>query len=104
MLVATPSFDGGAPPTPAQESEHQGKGLCGMTTIRISEVTLLPELLADIRSRRDLVADVIGVDTIRVSILGSYNRDALRMATFLRVRAWETAQRSRGVDVSVEVD
>lgn len=74
-----------------------------MTTIRISESTLLPVLLADIQSRPDLVADVLNDDTIRVSILGSYNQEALRMATFLRVRAWETAQRARGIDVTVEV-
>lgn len=75
-----------------------------MTTIRISESTLLPVLLADIQSRPDLVADVLSSDTIRVSILGSYNQQALRMATFLRVRAWEAAQRASGIDVTVEVD
>ncbi len=83
---------------------RETKGICGVTTIRISESTLLPVLLADIQSRPDLVADVLTDDTIRVSILGSYNQEALRMATFLRVRAWETAQRAQGIDVTVEVD
>ena len=76
----------------------------GVTTIRISEPTLLPELLADIQLRADIVANVVGADAIRISILGSYNADALRMATFLRVRAWEAAQRARGIDVRVDLE
>ena len=80
------------------------EGICGMTTIRISEPTLLPVLLADIELRADIVADVVAVDAIRVSILGSYNAESLRMATFLRVRAWEAAQRARGVDVRVDLE
>ena len=30
--------------------------------------------------------------------------DHMRIATYLRVRAWEAAQRSRGVDVRVEIE
>jgi len=75
-----------------------------MTTIRISEPTLLPVLLADIQARGDIVANVVAADAIRISILGSYNAGALRTATFLRVRAWEAAQRAGGVDVCVELE
>jgi hypothetical protein len=80
------------------------EGICGVTTIRISEPMLLPVLLADIQLRADIVADVVSANTIRISILGSYNAESLRMATFLRVRAWEAAQRARGVDVRVDLE
>jgi hypothetical protein len=75
-----------------------------MTTIRISEPDLLPVLLADIQLRADIVANVIAENAIRVSILGSYNAESLRMATFLRIRRWEEAQRARGVDVRVDLE
>ena len=75
-----------------------------MTTIRISQPMLLPLLLADIQLRADIVANVVSADAIRISILGSYNAESLRMATFLRVRAWEAAQRALGVDVRVDVE
>jgi hypothetical protein len=75
-----------------------------MTLIRISDSALLATLLADLRARPDLVATVISDNTIRVSILGSYNHEALRIATYLRIRAWEAAQHARGIDVNVEIE
>jgi hypothetical protein len=74
-----------------------------MTLIRISDSTLLATLLADLGERPDVVATVVSEDSIRVSILGSYNHEALRTATYLRIRAWEAAQHARGVDVRVEI-
>ena len=41
---------------------------------------------------------------IRVSVLGSYSAEGMRVAIYLRVRAWESAQQARGVDVRVELD
>jgi hypothetical protein len=38
-----------------------------------------------------------------VHIVGSYGEEGMRIATYLRLRAWEAAQRSRGVEVSVEI-
>ncbi len=75
-----------------------------MTTIRISDKSMLELLLADLTARPDVVADVVSPDSLRISILGSFNRDALRLATLLRVRAWEAAQRSRGHDVYVDLE
>jgi hypothetical protein len=75
-----------------------------MPTIRISDPTLLQLLLADLMSRPDVVADAVGADAITINILGSYNSDALRLVTLLRIRAWEAAQRARGIDVSVEIE
>jgi hypothetical protein len=75
-----------------------------MTLIRISDSTLLATLLADLAERPDVVATAVSDESIRVSILGSYNHEALRIATYLRIRAWEAAQHARGIDVRVEID
>ena len=75
-----------------------------MTTVRINDPSLLGLLLADLSDRPDVIAEVLGPDRIRVSLLGSYNAEAMRLAIVLRVRAWEAAQRSRGIDVELELD
>jgi hypothetical protein len=75
-----------------------------MALVRISDPALLATLVADLNARADVVATVIGDDLINVSILGSYNGDALRVATYLRIRAWEAAQHARGSDVRVEIE
>ena len=74
-----------------------------MTLVRISDPSLLDLLCADLRSRGDIIAEVVGEDTIQVDILGSDGVEGMRLATDLRLRAWEEAQRSRGVDVHVEI-
>ena len=74
-----------------------------MTLVRISDPSLLELLCADLRSRGDIIAEVAGDDTLQVDILGSYGVEGMRMATELRLRAWEEAQRARGLDVHVEI-
>jgi len=74
-----------------------------VTLVRISDPSLLDLLCADLRGRGDVVAEVVDGDTIQVDILGSYGVEGMRMATELRLRAWEEAQRARGVDVRVQV-
>ena len=74
-----------------------------MTLLRISDPSLLDLLCADLRSRGDVIAEVVGEDTLQVDILGSYGVEGMRMATELRLRAWEEAQRALGVDVRVEI-
>ncbi|HEX6761322.1 MAG TPA: hypothetical protein VF094_00840 [Gaiellaceae bacterium] len=75
-----------------------------MPTIRLNDPALVDDLLDDLRSRGDVLAEEIGPGAIRVSVLGSYSSEGMRVAVYLRVRAWEAAQRARGVDVSVELD
>jgi protein involved in polysaccharide export with SLBB domain len=75
-----------------------------MTIVRISDPSLLELLLAELTSRPDVVAEIVEGDAIRVSILGSYSESSMRMAILLRIRAWEAAQRARGVDVEVDLD
>jgi hypothetical protein len=74
-----------------------------VTLLRISDPGLLDLLCADLRSRGDIIAEAVGEDTLQVDILGSYSVEGMRMATELRLRAWEEAQRARGVDVHVEI-
>ena len=69
--------------------------LCGMR-IRVSAPELLDDLLAFLRSKPDAVVDRVSVDELEVSLLGSYNDDAMRMELYLRVRTWEEAQRGSG--------
>jgi hypothetical protein len=75
-----------------------------MPIVRINDPSLLEALLADLSGRPDVVAEIVGADAIRVSVLGSYNASSMRLAILLRIRAWQAAQRSGGVDVEVELD
>ena len=74
-----------------------------MTTLRLSDPGLRDVLIADLQSRPDLVVAAVDEDTIEVSLLGSYNLEAMRMAIYLRVRAWEAAQRELGRQIRVEL-
>lgn len=74
-----------------------------MTTLRLSDPGMRDVLIADLRSRPDLVVAPSGEDTVEVSLLGSYNLDAMRMAIDLRVRAWEAGQRAEGRLIRVDL-
>ncbi len=74
-----------------------------MATIRLSDPGLVDDLVADLQSRADLVVAQVGEDTVEVSLLGSYNLDAMRLAIDLRVRAWEAAQHAAGRLIRVDV-
>jgi hypothetical protein len=65
--------------------------------IRVTDPALLPDLLEVLRSRIDAVATPVADDEIEVSLLGSFNRDAMRMELYLRVRAWEAGRRASGL-------
>ena len=74
-----------------------------MTILRLSDPGLRDVLIADLQSRPDLVVAAVDEDTIEVSLLGSYNLEAMRMAIYLRVRAWEAAQRASGRLIHVDL-
>ena len=74
-----------------------------MTTVRLSDPSLRDLLIADLRSRPDLIVAPVDEDTLEVSLLGSYNLEAMRMAIDLRVRAWEAAQRANGCLIRVDL-
>lgn len=74
-----------------------------MTTLRLSDPGMRDVLIAELRSRPDLIVAPSGEDTVEVSLLGSYNLDAMRMAIDLRVRAWEARQRAEGRLIRVDL-
>lgn len=51
----------------------------------------LNELLEFLRSQPDLVFDVVGPETVEVSLLGSYSAESMELEVALRWRAWEAA-------------
>jgi hypothetical protein len=74
-----------------------------MPQIRISNPNLVDELAADLRKQTDTIVELAGDGKLIIHIVGSYSTDGMRLATYLRLRAWEAAQRAHGRDVSVEI-
>lgn len=78
---------------------------CGdMTIVRTNSSAAARLLLAHLREATDVAVEPAGENTVRVSLLGSFRDDAMRMELYLRLRAWEAAQRAQGVDVHLELD
>ncbi|HZT92472.1 MAG TPA: hypothetical protein VFA05_10580 [Gaiellaceae bacterium] len=75
-----------------------------MPRIHLSDPALVDQLLADLRREPDVVAERDEDGSVLVNIVASLNSDAMRVATVLRIRAWEEAQRAKGVDVRVTVE
>ena len=69
--------------------------------LRVSNPALIPDLLEFLRSRVDVVAEGVSDDEVEVSLVGSYNSDAMHMELYLRIRAWEAGRRSTGVEVEL---
>jgi hypothetical protein len=62
--------------------------------LRLSDPSLISDLLEFLRSRPDVIVDVVDDDEVEVSLVGSYALDAMRMELYLRIRAWEAARRT----------
>jgi hypothetical protein len=75
-----------------------------MPTLHLSDPELRDELIADLRSRPDIIVAPGSGSSIDVSVLGSYNTDAMRFVIYLRIRAWEAAQLAAGRTIHVELD
>lgn len=86
-----------------QEHSSTERGL-GIPLLRLNNPMLLPALVSELLGDPELIVDVLDDRTIEVGVLGSYSPDAERMQTWLRVRAWEEAQRARGVDIRIELE
>lgn len=74
-----------------------------MTKVRISDPELLHTIVEDLRERPDIVVGIVGPNTVEVSLMGSYNLEAMNLAIYLRIRAWEATQHARGRDIRVEL-
>jgi hypothetical protein len=75
-----------------------------MTIVRTNNSAATRLLLTYLRSATDIAVQPLGTCEVRVSLLGSYREDAMRLALYLRLRAWEAGQRADGVDVKLDLD
>jgi hypothetical protein len=74
-----------------------------MPEVRIDDPDLLDDLVAALRSRSDVLAEPTGPGRLRVHVIGSYGQEGERLAVYLQLRAWESAQRAAGREVAVEI-
>jgi hypothetical protein len=75
-----------------------------MTIVRANSSSAALLLIAHLRESSDVAVELAGPNEVRVSLLGSYREDAMRLALYLRLRAWEAAQRANGNEVRLELD
>ncbi|HEY1512141.1 MAG TPA: hypothetical protein VGF66_00200 [Gaiellaceae bacterium] len=75
-----------------------------MTIVRTNSGAATRLLLAYLSAATDVAVEPLGLNEVRVSLLGSYREDAMRLALYLRLRAWEAGQRADGIDVKLELD
>jgi len=75
-----------------------------MTIVRTNSSAATRLLLAYLSAVTDIAVEPLGAHEVRVSLLGSYREDAMRLALYLRLRAWEAGQRAEGVDVKLDLD
>ena len=68
--------------------------------IRISDPELRDELVSYL-AQSDAILQEVGDDEVEVSIVGSYNSEAMRIELYLRLRAWEASRRARGAEVEI---
>jgi hypothetical protein len=69
--------------------------------IRLSSADLLDDLLDFLRAEPSAVVEQVSADEVEVTLLGSYQQDALRMQLDLRLRTWEASHRASGVSVEI---
>lgn len=93
MLGKTPQDGGDIAPTWAHTAASM--------RIVISSADLLDELLEFLRAEPSAVVEQVSESEVEVSLLGSYQEEALRMELYLRLRAWEVAHRASGVRVEI---
>jgi hypothetical protein len=95
-------------PEPYGESKVSVTGLLGdlrhMTIVRTNSSAATRLLLAYLSAATDIAVESVGEREVRVSLLGSYREDAMRLALYLRLRAWEAGQRADGIDVRLDLD
>jgi hypothetical protein len=74
-----------------------------MTIVRTNSSAVTRLLLAYLSAISDIAAEPVDDCEVRVSLLGSYREDAMQLALYLRLRAWEAGQRAQGVDVALDL-
>ena len=96
MPFTTPNRQIGAPP--------RVRGSVAMTTLRLNSALAAELLLAHLHERAGIVAQLIGPNTVSVSLLGSFHLEAMELEIVLLVRVWEAAARAKGLDVRVQFE
>jgi hypothetical protein len=79
-------------------------GLRHMTVVRTNSSAATRLLVAYLRDASDIAVEPLGTREVRVSLLGSYREEGMRLALYLRLRAWEAGQRAQGIDVRLDLD
>jgi hypothetical protein len=78
---------------------------CGkMTVVRTNSGAATRLLVAFLNDASDIAVEHLSDREVRVSLLGSYREDAMRLALYLRLRAWEAGQRAAGNDVRLDLE
>jgi hypothetical protein len=75
-----------------------------MTVVRTNSDAATRLLLAYLDAVSDIAVEPLGEREVRVSLIGSYREDAMRLALYLRLRAWEAGQRADGNDVRLDLE
>jgi hypothetical protein len=75
-----------------------------MTIVRTNSSATTQLLVAYLTAASDMAVEPVGTQEVLVSLLGSYREDAMRLALYLRLRAWEAGQRAAGHDVRLDLD
>jgi hypothetical protein len=69
--------------------------------VRTTGPEQLDELIGFLETETDATIQRVSDDEAEVCLLGSYNRDAMRMELYLRLRAWEAGRRARDAHVDI---
>jgi hypothetical protein len=82
-------------------TEARAGALCGVAAVAEPPQRESTEGIEFLRLRLDAVAEQVSDDEVEVSLVGSYNADAMRMELYLRVRAWEAGRGAAAVEVEL---
>jgi hypothetical protein len=75
-----------------------------MTIVRLNSRVATDLLFDHLKEQGDIAAEHVGADRLRLSLIGSFNADAMELELTLRLRAWEAAARANGLDVSLSLE
>jgi hypothetical protein len=65
----------------------------------VTDSALLPDLRAFLGTYRHAVVSAVGTNELEVSLLGSFNDQAMRMQVYLLARAWEDGRQQPAVEL-----
>jgi hypothetical protein len=69
--------------------------------VRITTPEHLDDLASFLSAETNAVVQRLSAEELEVSLLGSYDDEAMRMDLYLRLRAWEAGRRPSGAEVEI---